>query len=298
MLDLDKVPEAKVILDYLESRIKKRLACNIISTAELGKGKSYSNLRLLQLWYRRWFNEEFPLDHVCETLEEAVELVKNFNRPGEGIIIEEISVLASSRDSLTRTNKLFNKFMDTCRIKQAIIIMNAPFLSFIDKHIILLCQVWMENLGVNFRKNIGIAKTFILQSSQYKKEPYKHKFIDDEGEEVALVYFRKPENGLAEGYDKFKDESGEKLYDDLTQKLAKERIKQLKLAGDKVLSRRENEAWQLKLQGYSNKEGAEKMGLKEGKTFRKYVNNAKEKINFNKYLQNPKKMPKIAPKTL
>lgn len=225
----EKTPEAKAVLDFIDRRIRKRLACNIIFTGELGKGKSYSGIRLLELWYKRQFNEPFPITHVCDTLSEAVLIVKNVKRKGEGIVIEELSVLAGSRESLTRTNRLWNKFMDTCRIKQAVIVGNAPFLNFVDKHVIALSQLWIESLGVNFRKKICVCKPLILQPSQ--KKVYFHKLVGDEGEEINLCFFKKPTDNIVKEYDAKKERSVDNLYDEITHRMAFEKKKKDKELG-------------------------------------------------------------------
>jgi len=287
MLDTNKVPEAKALLDYIERRIKRKLSCNIIFTGELGKGKSYSGIRLLELWYKRWFDEPFKITHICETLDQAVLIVKDFKRKGEGILIEELSVLAGSRESLTRLNRLWNKFMDTCRIKQAVIVGNAPYLNFIDKHIISLSQIWLEALGVNFRKKFCVCKPLILQPSQ--KKVYFHKFIDDKGDPIDLCYFKIPSKELIKCYDKLKEESVHQLYDEIAQRMFIERKKQLKEIGNKTLAPREQEAYNYYLEKVPAKEAYVKMGLKLIQTYYLYLRNAKKKIIDNKYSQIPKK---------
>ncbi len=112
-MKVKQVPESRAILKYIAKRMRMKKGCNILNTGALGSGKSYMDLRLLEIWYDLVFQEEFPIKNVCSTLEEAILIVKDFKRIGEGVLIEEISVLAGSRDSLTRMNKLFNQFMDT-----------------------------------------------------------------------------------------------------------------------------------------------------------------------------------------
>lgn len=282
----NKTPEAKVLLDFIERRIRKKLSCNIIFTGELGRGKSYSGIRLLELWYDRCLNEPFPISHVCETLEQAIMIVKDFKRKGEGVLIEELSVLAGSRESLTRMNRLWNKFLDTCRIKQALIIGNAPFLNFVDKHVLALSQVWIEALGVNFSKKICVCKPLILQPSQ--KKVYFHKFIDEEGDEISLCYFRIPNEELIKSYDKLKLRSVHDLYDELAERMFQEKKKQLKGLGKKVLSPREQEAYDYYLNKVPSKEAYKKMDLTHVQSYNLYLRNAKKKLNISKYKEIPK----------
>lgn len=272
-----RTPEAKVILDFIERRIKKKLSCNIIFTGELGKGKSYSGIRLLELWYKRWLDEPFPISHVCETLDEAVLIVKDFKRKGEGVLIEELSVLAGSRESLTKLNRLWNKFMDTCRIKQAVIIGNSPFLNFIDKHIISLSQMWIEALGVNFRKKICVCKPLILQPSQ--KKVYFHRLIDDDGNEINMCFFRMPDKELIKRYDELKDRSVAELYDEIAQRMTYERKRQLKEIGRVTLAWQEEQDYNDRLKGLTVKEIAKKRKVSVS-TVAKNIARAKKKMNM------------------
>lgn len=273
--------EAQCILDYFESRLRKRQHTNGLGTGGLGSGKSYGQGRIGELWYKRKFNEDFPISHIVEQLDHAVGLVKDFSRPGELIIIEEVSVLASSRDSLTRMNKLWNKFLDTCRIKQVILLMNCPHINFIDKHILSLTNLWIEFLGVNYKKGYSIAKPLWLQTSQYRQLPYKHKFVSEDGFPIDFIKLNKPSKSFCEAYDMIKDASVNELYEDISRRMALHRQYELKEMGKKLLSKKEQEAWDLSLEGYSMEDAAVKMGLKHARTYWAYLNRAKDKIKFN-----------------
>ena len=276
-INLKTTPESKALLDFTEHRIKTQLGCIMIFTGEVGKGKSYAGLRFLEKWYSKWFGEQFKINHVCETLEQAILLVKDFKKKGEGIMIEELSVLAGSRDSLTLQNKLWNKFVDTCRIKQAVIIGNCPHISFIDKHFQMMCQVWVDCLGVNFKKKIVVGKSFWLQTSPHKNEPYKHKFVDDEGYEIDICYFRKPSEKLTKDYDKLKIKSTNKLYEELAQKIIANKVKKDAEFKKNALAPREIEVVALNRRGLSAKEIQKEIGLENVRTVYQYLSSAAKK---------------------
>ena len=278
MLDIDTAPEAKCILDFVERRIKKRLACSMIFTGPPGVGKSYGGLRFFELWYKRIFNEKFPIDHIVNDLSEAILKVKSFKRKGEGILVEELSTLAGRRDSLTRQNKIWNKFLDIARIKQAILIGNCPHIDFIDRHFQMLCQVWIDFLGVNFTKNYSLAKPLMLQTSPHRSEPYHHLFVGDDGYVIDLIYFRRPNEELYKPYDKMKMENFDEECEELARTMIIERKRQLKVLGDKELPRRLQEAWDLKLKGYTKQEATRAMGLKDSETYVKYIRKAKNRL--------------------
>jgi len=281
--DITQYPEAECLLKYTEDRIKRKKGILFLFTGEIGDGKSYAGLRLLELWYKRRFNKEFPKVHIIETLAQAVLLVKDFKEIGEGILIEELSVLASSRDSLTVQNKMWNKFLDTVRIKQAVIVGNLPHISFLDKHFIMMCNVWVNCMSVDFKRNVVNARPLWLQTSPHRSEPYKHKFINSNGDEIDYCYFKKPQSAeLLKGYDDLKDRYVQELYNEIGLKLLQDRITKIKEVGQKILSKREMEAYILKLELYTPTEAATKMGI-DRDTYYKYVRTAQEKIKTPEY---------------
>ena len=288
-----KTPESKCLTEFVRKRIQKKQGCIMLFTGEPGKGKSYAGLRFFEMWYKDFFNEDFPINHVVNDLEEAIMLVKDFTKKGEGVLVEELSVLAGVRDSLTSQNKLWNKFLDTVRIKQAIIIGNAPHISFIDKHFQMLCQVWVECFGINFRKKIVVCKPLWLQTSQHRKEPYKHKFVDEKGNEVEICYFNKPSEALSLAYDVLKTAYTTKLYEELADKMFTIKMKIFKELGKKVLSPREQQAYDLKLSGLKAEQIREKMGLSDVDTVYQYIKAALNKVNDAKMRQNAKESRKI-----
>ena len=259
-------PESACLLRHMGERIKKRKGMIVLFTGGVGDGKSYAGLRLLELWYKKCFDQRFPPIHICENLEQAVLLVQKFERPGEGILIEELSVLAGVRDSLSNVNKLWNKFIDMCRIKQAIIVANCPHINFIDIHFVMMCQAWVNCVEVQFKKKIVVARPLWIQASPHKSDPYKHKYISPETyNELPFCYFRLPEDKeLVKFYDGLKTKSFDFLSEEIVARMQKNRLQKMTELGDKFLPKREREAYELYLKGYTNKEGAKKMGITVG----------------------------------
>lgn len=282
-ITVSETPESQCLLDFCKKRMNKKLGTIILFTGGTGSGKSYSGSRFLELWYTQTFHESFPITHVCENLEQAILLVKDFKRIGEGILIEELSVLAGVRDSLTTSNKLWNKFLDTCRIKQAVIVGNCPHISFIDKHFQMMCNAWVDCLGVDFDRGVVMAKPLWLQTSPHKSEPYKHKFIGEEGFPIDICYFKKPSDEYLKQYDAVKLEGVNEMYDEIALKMSTDRISRLDKLGRKLLSPRQLEAYKLWLSGCSNEDATKEMGLNSEKVFRKYLETAKNKLKDPKY---------------
>ena len=276
--DILNSPESKCLIDYATERINKKKGAIFLFTGEMGNGKSYAGLRYLELWYKDRFDSEFPLNHIVQTLEEAILLVKDFKKIGEGILVEELSVIASARDSLTTANKLWNKFLDTCRIKQAIIIGNLPHISFLDKHCVMTANAWVDCQKIDFKRKIVMCHPLWLQVSPHRNEPYKHRFLDDEYDPIDICYFKLPSKYITDHYNNQKLVYSEDLWSGLADRMLYNRQKQIEKIGFKVLSKQEHKSYILYLKGYSHKEAAKELGLKGESTFSKYLNSAKEKL--------------------
>ena len=89
MVDVKGVVEALCLLKYCEERVQKKKGCIMLFTGESGDGKSYSGVRFLELWYKRFFNEDFKTTNICNSLEEAIPALEEAERLGYKI--EEVT---------------------------------------------------------------------------------------------------------------------------------------------------------------------------------------------------------------
>jgi len=293
MVNFDKIPEAECLLKHVEDRMKRRKDIKILFTAETGEGKSYSGLRFLEKWYKRRFNEPFPIKNVVNSIEEGIILGSSFQRKEEGMLIEELSAHAAKRDALTTKNKMFNKFLDICRIKQIIIIGNAPHISFIDSHIPMTFQSWVNCEKVDFKNEIVVAHPLWLQTSPHKNTPYKHRYLDEYGNQIDKCFFRLPSPELKKAYDRLKDTSNDAIFNEIILKLRYDKIKQLKQIGQKVLAPREAEAYKLALNGYNIEDAVKEMKLKSKKMYTDFLYLARKKLKTEEYQQYAKEMAKL-----
>ena len=156
----------------------------------------------------------------------------------------------------------------------------------------MMAQVWVNVNVVDFERKIVLAKAYWLQTSPFKSEPYKHKYINDEGDEIDICYMRKPSDKLCEAYGGVKGGSNDYIFDNVVLRLQKDRQDKLKQIGQKFLPKREREAYELHLQGYSTKEGAEKMGIGE-RAFNKSLSSCKERMKSPEYTRETKGLEKI-----
>ncbi|KKL06679.1 hypothetical protein LCGC14_2593640, partial [marine sediment metagenome] len=226
--------------------------------------------------------ENFPSTHICNTPEEAVILVRGFKRKGEGVLIEELSVHVGRRASMTKQNRLFNMFLDICRMKQAVIVGNCPHISFVDKHYSMMAQSWVNVKQVDFKKGIVLAKAYWLQTSPFKSDPYTHKYINEDGDEIDLCYMRKPSDEICKVYEGIKGTANDSVLDDVVLTLQKDRQEKLKQIGHKFLPPREKEAYELYLEGCTSKEGGKEMGITPS-SYNKTLCRSKDKLKSQDY---------------
>ncbi len=244
-----------------------------------------------EIYYEEKFGEPFPIKHIANSIEEAVLLSKGFKRVGEGIIVEEVSVHASRRDALTTKNKLYNKFLDIVRIKQIFLLMNAPHISFIDKHILMATDAWINCEKVDFDNKVVIARPLWLQTSPHRAEPYKHKFINRNGYSVDYCFTRMPSEELWQEYSELKMKSNDEIFEEIILKLRHDKKEQLKKIGQRVLSPKELDAYNFALDGFTSKEAGETMEIPPG-TYNKYLRSAKKKLKTPEYARFARELAK------
>jgi len=69
------------------------------------------------------------------------------------LVLDEGELGASNREAMTTTNKELRKILSIGRVEQKYLIINTPDISFLDKDIIKLCDVWILML----RKGVGLV---------------------------------------------------------------------------------------------------------------------------------------------
>jgi len=236
---MDKIQEQdtdNLIMKYIILRIKKGLGVNIIIVGPPGMGKSYMCLRISEIVYQSLFEEKMETgNNIVDNIPDAFEFVRKVKRAGEPLTIEEVSVIASSRRSMAADNVSLNYLMDTIRKKQIILLLNAPHIKGVDKHIQRMSHIMIECLRVNKRKEICTVKAFKLQTSQSTGKVYTHNF-KAEGRDTHRFLFSKPSEQIINIYEKKKDDFQADLYRTMQYKALARKKKQMKEAGIKDTS--------------------------------------------------------------
>jgi hypothetical protein len=127
--------EAEAILKYMNRMMANNKNFLAVVTGSTGSGKSYSCLRLAELWYKYYFKKkEFPTENIVFTVEA---LVKRLNsgelKKGDLLIAEEIGIGANSKNFQSKTNKALQFILQSFRSLNIIVLFNVPNFSFFDK---------------------------------------------------------------------------------------------------------------------------------------------------------------------
>lgn len=264
---LEKPPESEVIVKHILNRIRKGLGVNALIVGPPGIGKSYVCLRIAERIYNDLHQEKMDANkHVVYDLPSAFKFVRNVARPGEPLVIEEVSVIASSRRSMALENVSLNYLLDTVRKKQVILLMNAPHIKAIDKHIQRMSHLLIECLRINKKFMFSTVKAFSLTNSQDTGKVYKHRFGNN-GRDIHRSYYYPPSDYIIKEYEQTKNQFMEKLYDSLEKKTGEKLMikKKVNIRPEVVnVTQKEATITGLKQVGHSNVAIGKLLGITEG----------------------------------
>lgn len=199
--------EQRVITKHICDRIRKGLGVNIVTTGSPGSGKSYFDLRIAELVKKELHNEELtdPKKHIADNIADAFRFIRNVKKPGEPLILEEVSNMANSRRSMSKDNLSLNLLLDTVRKKQIVLMMNAPTIQSLDKHIQRMSHLYIETLRVNRKKGITTVKVLRLQHSQSTGKIYTHR-LHINGKAIWRCVSYIPSKAVRVAYEEKKDD--------------------------------------------------------------------------------------------
>lgn len=278
-------PEQTVITNYICERIRKGLGVNIIVIGTPGSGKSYCCLRLMELCLKDLYDEplENPKGHVVDNIADAFGFVRRATRVGMPLTIEEISILASARRSMSGDNVSLNQLLDTVRKKQIVLLMNAPTLQSVDSHVKRMSHLMIECLRVNKQKQFATIKALKLQFNQSSGKVYTHRFHSG-GRDVMRSVLYKPSPEVCVSYEEKKDQFLHNLYEMAELKSIAKRTKMEREFGAfrkkgtiVILTDKEERVVELKRDGKTYSEMARILG-KGNTTVRETYLRAEEKL--------------------
>jgi hypothetical protein len=225
------IPEGFVTNKIFERRFDNNGNVLLLVVGKTGSGKSWSCMRIAELWYKHRFNEPFPQHNICFSLAEAGKLIRNNNmRKGEFLIVEEAGVIVNSLDFQNKIIKLFHAFLQSGRCKNLGIIFNFPNMSMITKTAKTLAHGVFQTTALDTHSGFVTLKPFALSTNPifgktYQKYPIQkmnHHYV-----QVKRIKIGKPTNELLKVYEERKQKFVDGVLDDFLDAVKDKEEKQL-----------------------------------------------------------------------
>jgi hypothetical protein len=210
LINPQKIEEGIFLNRFLESRlIKKSQNAIIVITGKTGSGKSYVSLRIGELWYKYHFSRELPIEHVCFSIQEVIDVLNSGKiKRGDLIILEEAGANLGSLDFQNKVQKVFTYILQSFRSMNLCLIMNLPYLSMLNKSARLLAHAYFNTQGIDYEKKVCKIKPFFVQVNQNSGKVYpKYPIIkiNGRGRKIKRFNYAKPSENLIEEYEKKKN---------------------------------------------------------------------------------------------
>ena len=207
-------------VSYIRQRIRKNKNFLCFISGQTGSGKSWSSLSIGEL-----VDPNFSISRVVFDGVSLMDLINSGTlSKGSVIVFEEAGVGLGNRNWQSITNKMLNFLVQTFRHKNFVLIMNSPFMDFVDSATRKLFHAEMTTCGINIKKKTCKLKPQLLQYNSRLKKWYYHRLKVIRAEGAVPIQFwnvPKPSDDLIKAYEQKKTEFTAKLnkriYDELLQ---------------------------------------------------------------------------------
>ena len=184
-------------MGWLATRVRSRLWSTnddwlCLFCGPRGSGKSLSALSLALA-----IDPTFKKERIIFSIEELMTLITEGKvKRGQAIIYDEIGVDASSKSSMSQTNKAVSFIIQTVRPYNLAVIFSTPSMDFVDSQIRKMFHTYIETWKGNFvNGRYARAKIFFLQYNPRISKLYFHTpkaVINGKKVDVAEIYFERP----------------------------------------------------------------------------------------------------------
>lgn len=221
-----EIKEGEFLCRWLESRLIKNNK-NVLG-AELGatgSGKSYRDLRKMELWYLYYFNEPVPIENICFGTADIMRILsKGELRRGEILMFEEAGVNLGSLDFQNKIAKMMTYVLQSFRSMNIGIFFNLPYLSMLNKQARMLLHYSSESKGIDYKNKLNKCKFKVRQVNQstgkvYEKFP--RTIINNKLVTLKTFSYGMPSQYLIDAYEKKKHEYLQSLTKDFSKEIDK-----------------------------------------------------------------------------
>ena len=190
---------------YMNQRIERRKNFITFISGPTGSGKSWTSLAIAEL-----VDPNFDVERVVFSGKALMKLINSGKlKKGSVIVFEEAGVEMSNRNWQSVVNKMINYLFQTFRHRNFILIMNAPYMDFVDSATRKLFHAEWQVTGIDFDKSQTKVKPQVIQyNSRNSKFYYKYlRVITKEGVvPVKKWNVDRPSSELINAYEKKKRE--------------------------------------------------------------------------------------------
>ena len=209
---------------WIKNRIRRHENVNAIAEGSTGSGKTY-----LQIQTGIDTDPEFdPQRQIVFTHSQLMKLINDpwfAAKKYKVIIFEELQIAQNARAWQSKTNKLLNMLLSTYRHRGIILLVNCPFMDYIDKQSLKLFHLLMQTRGKDLKRNVCKTRLKILQWSSKKKDFYYHsiyvRYPDGKVVKTPFYNIAKPPKEVTDVYERMKMEFTNKLNAKIERELGK-----------------------------------------------------------------------------
>ena len=159
-------------VNYIHRRIELNKNMLMFISGPTGSGKSYASLSIAQQ-----LDDEFSSERIVFNPLELMQLINSGKlKKGSAIVFEEVGVSFSNRNWQSKINKVLNYLIQTFRHRNFILIMNAPYIDFIDSSMRKLFHGELRTMEIDKKTNKTILKPLLIQYNSRNAKFY-YKFL-------------------------------------------------------------------------------------------------------------------------
>lgn len=302
LINAENLKEGEFFCKWMKNRIRNNKNVLGVELGPTGSGKSYRDLRKMEIWYKEYLNRPFPAENICFGLKEVMQRLTYYNKlqdsgksiKGEAIMFEEAGANLGSLDFQNKIQKMFTYVLQSFRSMNIIIFFNLPYLSMLNKSARMLLHYSSESLGIDFNTEKNKCKLFFHQVNQgtgkiYKK--YPKATLNHSIRTIKIFSYSNPSSDIIKIYEDKKRKYLQNMQDDyVTEIEVQEKKKQKERDGvleKKPLTHPQLEVYNYKMQGLSVEEIAERTQKATG-TIKNFISLLRNKG----YLQDIRVFPK------
>lgn len=215
-------------IEFIKDRIKKNKNFLGFISGPTGSGKSWTCMSIAER-----LDPEFDISRVVFNARQFMKLVQDPKiKSGNVIVFEEMGVSMSNKSWQSLTNKMLNFCFQTFRHRNFIVLMNSPYMDFVDASTRKLFHAELRTVSIDLGTcQVKLKPRLIQYNSRYQKFYYKRLRMVVNRKTIPIKDWLvdKPSEKLILDYEKAKTNFTTKLFSTIETQLNKENIDKISL---------------------------------------------------------------------